>query len=83
MPRVEIGVGPDRFADTVRAVSIMAGFQRLSKLPIHTAVVDLQQAIDGDSPAVLVATLELEIPNAVPNQPNYRLYRVNEPVPRP
>ncbi|BBY73350.1 hypothetical protein MPRF_02490 [Mycolicibacterium parafortuitum] len=28
-----------------------------------------------------VATLELEIPNSGANQPNYRLYRVNEPVP--
>ena len=28
-----------------------------------------------------VATLELEIPNSGANQPNYRLYRVNEPLP--
>jgi hypothetical protein len=28
-----------------------------------------------------VATLELEIPNDGDGQPNWRLYRVNEPVP--
>nr|WP_193046214.1 hypothetical protein [Mycolicibacterium baixiangningiae] len=55
MPRVEIGLGAERFADTARAVSIMAGLQRLSALPIDTAVVDLQQAIDGGNAAVLIA----------------------------
>jgi hypothetical protein len=28
-----------------------------------------------------IATLELEIPNDGDGQPNWRLYRVNEPVP--
>ena len=30
-----------------------------------------------------IATLELEIPNDGDGQPNWRLYRVNEPVPQP
>ncbi len=55
MPRVEIGIGADRYADTMRAVSIMTGLQRLSALPVDTAVVDLAQALDSDSPAVLIA----------------------------
>ena len=55
MPRVEVGVGADRYADTVRSVSIMTGLQRLSALPVDTAMVDLARALDSDSPAVLIA----------------------------
>ncbi|ORB28701.1 hypothetical protein BST38_18540 [Mycolicibacterium parafortuitum] len=55
MPRVEIGIGDDRYADTARAVSIMTGLQRLSALPIDTVVVGVQQAVDSGGPAVLIA----------------------------
>ncbi len=55
MPRMEIGVGEDAFADTRRALSIMVGLQRLSALPMDTQVTSLQQAIDSPNPAVLVS----------------------------
>jgi hypothetical protein len=38
MPRVLVGIGPDAFADTVRAAAIVVAMQRLSALPIDPAV---------------------------------------------
>ena len=55
MPRVQIGIGPDAFADTGRAVQIMTVLQRLSALPIDTAVMPLQQAVDSPNPALLIS----------------------------
>ena len=55
MPRMEVGIGKDVFADTSRAVSILVGLQRLSALPMDTVVVPLEQAIDSPNPAVLIA----------------------------
>jgi predicted transcriptional regulator len=55
MPRVQIGINDDIFGDTQRAVQIMTGLQRLSALPIDTAVMPLQQAIDSGNPAVLIS----------------------------
>ncbi|HEX5145299.1 MAG TPA: hypothetical protein VFW21_15655 [Mycobacterium sp.] len=55
MPRVQIGVGSDVFADTMRAVSIMTGLQQLSALPIDTSVVPLKEAIDSPNPAILIS----------------------------
>jgi len=53
MPRVEIGIG-ESFDDTRRAVAILVGLQRLSALPIDTAVTSLDEAIASPNPAVLV-----------------------------
>jgi hypothetical protein len=55
MPRVQVGIGADTYGDTVRAVAIMTGLQRLSALPIDTSVVPIQQAIDSPNPAVLIS----------------------------
>jgi hypothetical protein len=71
MPRVQVGIGPDTFADTARAVSVMTGLQRLSGLPIDTAVVPLQQAIDSPNPAVLISAdgwehSDITLPVSVP-----------------
>ena len=55
MPRMEVGVGEDAFADTRRAVSILVGLQRMSALPLDTAVVPRQHAIDSPNPAVIIA----------------------------
>ncbi len=55
MPRVLVGIGTDAFADTRRAVLIMAGLQRLSALPIDTAVVPIADAIASPNPAVLIS----------------------------
>ncbi len=75
MPRVQVGIGSDTYADTVRGVLIMTGLQRLSALPIDTVVVPLQEAIDSPNPAVLIAPgnwddpklpLKVKAPNSVP-----------------
>jgi hypothetical protein len=55
MPRVEVGVGQDVYADTRRAVSVLVGLQRMSALPIDTAVVPLQEAVGSPNPALLVS----------------------------
>jgi len=55
MPRMAVGINPDSFVDTARAVQIVLGLQRLSVVPLQTEVTSLQQAIDGDGPAVLVS----------------------------
>ena len=55
MPKVQIGLGPDRFTDTVRAASIMEGLQRLSGTRLNTEVVPIQDAIASQEPAVLIA----------------------------
>ncbi len=76
MPRVVIGIGDDRFGDTVRAVQIMTGLQRLSALPMDTSVVPLAEAVASTNPAVLISpppgwtdsavTLPVSAPDAVP-----------------
>jgi hypothetical protein len=55
MPRVEIGIGTDAFADTVRAAAIVVGLQRLVALPLYTVATELQTAIDSPNPAILIA----------------------------
>ncbi len=55
MPRVQIGIGDDIFADARRATLIVIGMQRQSPLPLDTVVVPLQQAIDSKDPAVLIS----------------------------
>lgn len=55
MPRIEVGIGQDAFADTRRAVSIMVGLQRMSALPMDTVVMPLKDAIDSPNPAVLIS----------------------------
>lgn len=55
MPRVQVGLGADAFADTVRATTIIVGLQRLSALPIDVAVTDVQTAVNSRLPAIVVA----------------------------
>ncbi|MEB3980317.1 hypothetical protein OQ968_03460 [Mycobacterium sp. 663a-19] len=55
LPRVLVGIEPRSFSDTARAVAIMVGLQRMSAIPIETAVTSVQQAIDSPSPAILIA----------------------------
>lgn len=54
MPRTTVGIGGG-FDDTRRAVAIIVGLQRLSSLPIDTAVMPLKDAIADLSPAVLIS----------------------------
>jgi hypothetical protein len=55
MPRVQVGIEPHSFGDTWRAIEIMVGLQRISAIPIETAVTSVQQAIDSPNPALLIA----------------------------
>lgn len=55
LPRVQVGLGDDIFADTVRAAQIIVGLQRNSGLPLVVNVTSLQEAIAGKEPAVLIA----------------------------
>lgn len=54
MPRIEVGIG-EGFADTRRAVAILAALQRLSGSPIDTAVTSVGEAAGSANPAVLVS----------------------------
>lgn len=55
MPQMQVGIGANSFADTVRATQITVGLQRLSVVPLSTVVTSLKQAIDSDGPAVLIS----------------------------
>lgn len=80
MPKVQVGFGDDgSFANTARAVLIMTGLQRLSALPIDTAVVPLADALKSPSPAVLISPdgwdhpelpLKVTAPDTVPTTLN-------------
>lgn len=54
MPRTVVGLGGG-FDDLRRATDIMVGLQRLSALPIDTAVMPLGDAVADSAPAVLVS----------------------------
>lgn len=56
MPRTLIGIEPGVFADTVRATSIAVALQRLSALPIDTAVTGIDEALAGKLPAVIISS---------------------------
>ncbi len=55
MPKVQVGIEPESFDDTARAVSIMEGLQRISGPRIDTEVVPLASAVDSGSPAILIS----------------------------
>lgn len=56
MPRVEVGLDGDSLADTARAVAVLSGMQRLSALPLDTAVTGISDALASSNPAVLIAS---------------------------
>ncbi|RAU95149.1 hypothetical protein DQP58_12835 [Mycobacterium colombiense] len=55
MPRVQVGIAEHSFIDTVRALDIMVGLQRISSIPIDTTVTGVKQAIDSSDPALLIS----------------------------
>ncbi|OBJ23740.1 hypothetical protein [Mycobacterium colombiense] len=55
MPRVQVGIAEHSFIDTVRALDIMIGLQRISSIPIDTTVTSVKQAIDSSDPALLIS----------------------------
>lgn len=52
---VQIGIGADKLADTIRAAKIMVGLQRSSALPLVTKVTDLNEALASNESAVLIS----------------------------
>lgn len=50
-----MGIGPDAFADTARATALAVAMQRLSALPIDTAVTSVEEALSSRLPAIIVA----------------------------
>ncbi|GAY13573.1 hypothetical protein [Mycobacterium sp. shizuoka-1] len=55
LPVLKVGIGSDRFADTVRAVLITNGLQRLSSLPLRTSVTSFEDARKSQDPAILIS----------------------------
>jgi hypothetical protein len=55
MPRVQVGIAEHSLIDTVRALDIMVGLQRMSSMPIDTTVTSVKQAIDSPNPALLIS----------------------------
>ncbi len=66
MPKVQVGIEPESFDDTARAVSITEGLQRISGPRIDTEVVPLASAIDSGSPAILISAHGWDNDNVVP-----------------
>jgi hypothetical protein len=75
MPRIQIGIGPDVFADTVRAVKIVTDLQRLSTSPLATDVTSIDDALASPNPALVISAngwdhpdvkLPVTAPNTVP-----------------
>lgn len=56
LPVVKVGIGSDRFADTVRASQITIGLQRLSALPLRTSVTSFDEAKASKDPAILISS---------------------------
>lgn len=54
MPRVNVALAENSFANVVRAVSILDGLQRMSARQLNVAVVPVDDAIAGTDPALIV-----------------------------
>jgi hypothetical protein len=64
MPRVDVALGQQNFADTARAVTLLGGLQRLSAVALAPRVVPMDDAVDGDSSAVVVAADD-DVPDSI------------------
>jgi hypothetical protein len=64
-PKVDIGIGNDTLGDTVRAVTIMVGLQRMSVPPMETAVMGVQDVIDSSNPGLVIAADGWKHPDVV------------------
>ncbi|MFI6172373.1 hypothetical protein ACIBCN_36730 [Nocardia sp. NPDC051052] len=64
LPDVQIGLRTPGFADTVRAVTVLTGLQRLTTIQLRPELVTFDQAVASKSPAVLIAT-NGEVPESI------------------
>lgn len=55
LPRLQVGIAEHSFVDTVRALDLLVGLQRISAIPIDTTVTTVKQAIDSSNPALLIS----------------------------
>ncbi|WP_370462648.1 hypothetical protein [Mycobacterium sp. Marseille-P9652] len=55
MPRVQVGIEPHSLIDTIRAINILVGLQRISAVLIGTTVTGVKQAIESSNPAIVIA----------------------------
>lgn len=55
MPRTLVAIGPEAFPDTVRATAIAVAMQRLSALPLDTAVTSIEDALASRLSAIIVS----------------------------
>lgn len=55
MPKLQIGIGENAFADSARALTIVEGLQRLGSLPLDTSVVPFADALGSTQPALLIS----------------------------
>lgn len=64
LPDVQIGLRTPGFADTVRAVTVLTGLQRLTTIPLRPELVTFDQAVASKSPTVLIAA-NGEVPESI------------------
>ncbi len=55
MPEVQVGIGQNSFADTMRAAHIVVGMQRLSGVPLATKVTTVEQAMGTRQSAIIIS----------------------------
>ncbi|MDJ0394074.1 hypothetical protein QMK17_12120 [Rhodococcus sp. G-MC3] len=55
MPKVNVSLSDNSFANVVRAVTIVHGLQRMSTRPILPTVVSVDDAVAGSDPAIVIA----------------------------
>lgn len=65
LPRVLVGIDGESIADTRRAIEVLTGLQRLSALPLDTAVTPIVDALASTNPAVLISSTGWDHPDVV------------------
>lgn len=55
MPEVQVGIGQNSLADTVRAAQITVGMQRLSAVPLMVKVTSVSQAMSSRNSAIIIS----------------------------
>ncbi|MFN8087849.1 MAG: hypothetical protein U0R81_02540 [Mycobacterium sp.] len=56
MPEVQVGIGQNSLADTVRAAQITVGMQRLSAVPLTVKVTSVSQAMSSRNSAIIISS---------------------------
>ena len=81
MPQFDIALTDESYAGAVRAVTMVAGLQRLSSRPLLPEVVSMDRALDGSTPAVVIAPVA-DLPDAMTlplSSYDETTFRINDP----